>query len=581
MNLVAWTEETRKGCNQWADFFCVVAGDANPVSSLVGEKALEWGAFLKKNFAPLSQRKLLAVTDESVRAQVVRAIQGVLTLHKRLAAAAEAENPAEVSEVMLSIDSALQQLAEGLNRIIPSNVDESILDNLPDLPPNPDNQVTRPSPGRTAAEKEQDAAAKRQLREGSGSRRTRRPGSGSGVRPGSGSGVRPGSDSGVRPGSGSGVRPGSGSGVRTRPSSASGVRPSESQQSTVPPPRRSRSAGLAPTPPPRKASKSTGPSTLATPSPSAPQTSPSPPAGGFKRELTQEDQVIPLTQKKGESGLIRLPTDGDHLNPSEYDGSVEPKRTPAGSSSPLRPAALDPRVALLRTYVKRLDREVLGPEEDAALEQVLAILSGALSSSEETLARRFRFLDQQFAADEASLFSKPLLKDLRGLLSKMSNQATARLATACDQAQTDRLLFIIGDVEIRNSPDDLPAVGLALSSAGLRAGLLPSYLPRLRGPSAGFTFHVGTKKGATIIQPVPENRLEFGFIASATRLWLTAFHVLRLGSGGALNIEPTGDDLPAYFEARLTLPATDETYAVAQRFVLAETARFVDRIVCA
>jgi len=64
-------------------------------------------------------------------------------------------------------------------------------------------------------------------------------------------------------------------------------------------------------------------------------------------------------------------------------------------------------------------------------------------------------------------------------------------------------------------------------------------------------------------------------------MWLTAFHVLRLGSGGVLNIEPAGDDLPAYFEARLTLPATEETYAVAQRFVLAETARFVDRIVCA
>jgi hypothetical protein len=238
-------------------------------------------------------------------------------------------------------------------------------------------------------------------------------------------------------------------------------------------------------------------------------------------------------------------------------------------------------VALLRTYVKRLDREVLGPEEDAALEQVLATLSGALSSSEETLARRFRFLDQQFAADDASLFSKPLLEDLRGLLARMTELATARLAEACNQAQADRLLFMIGEVELRDTPDALPVVAAAKASAGLRYGLLPSYLPRLRGPSAGFTFHVGSKEGVTLVRPVPENRLELAFVAGATRVWLTAFHVLRLGTGGALNIEPAGDDIPAYFEARLTLPATDETYAVAQRFVLAETARFVDRIVSA
>ncbi len=556
MNLIAWTKETRKGCSKWAEFFCVVAGEANPVTSLVGPKALEWGAFLKKNFAPVTQRQLLAVTDESVRAQVVRSMQSVLELHKRLAAAAEAENPAEVSEVMLSIDAALQRLAIGLNRVSPSNVDEEILNNLPELPQNPDDQVTRPSPGRTAAEKERDAAAKRQLREGSGSRRTRRPGSGSGVRPGSSSGVRP------------------------RPGSASGARPHPSRQSTMPPPRRSRSAVPAPTPPPRKPVRSTGPVARTTPSPTPP-TGDAPPAGGFRRVHTQEDQVIPLTHKKGESGLIKLPNLEERQSTSEYDIGVAPDRKPGAPASPLRPAALDPRVALLRTYVKRLDREVLGPEEDAALEQVLAILSGALSSSPETLARRFRFLDQQFAADEASLFSKPLLKDLRGLLTKMTNLATARLATACDQAQTDRLLFLIGDVEIRDSPDDLPAVGLARASAGLRDGLLPSYLPRLRGPAAGFTFHVGTKEGAAIVRPVPENRLEFGFIAGATRMWLTAFHVLRLGSGGVLNIEPAGDDLPAYFEARLTLPATEETFAVAQRFVLAETARFVDRIVCA
>ncbi len=291
--------------------------------------------------------------------------------------------------------------------------------------------------------------------------------------------------------------------------------------------------------------------------------------------------MIPLTQKKGESGLIKLPTEDDGHPTAKYESSAEPQHKSGAPTSPLRPAALDPRVALLRTYVKRLDREVLGPEEDAALEQVLAILSGALSSSAETLARRFRFLDQQFAADEASLFSKPLLKDLRGLLAKTTNLAITRLTTACEQAQTDRLLFLIGDVEIRDSPDDLPVVGLARASAGLRGGLLPTYLPRLRGPSAGFTFHVGTRDGAAIVRPVPENRLEFGFIAGATRMWLTAFHVLRLGSGGVLNIEPAGDDLPAYFEARLTLPATEETYAVAQRFVLAETARFVDRIVCA
>lgn len=291
--------------------------------------------------------------------------------------------------------------------------------------------------------------------------------------------------------------------------------------------------------------------------------------------------MIPLTQKKGESGLIKLPVQGADRHRSDHESPVPAKRKPGAPSSPLRPAATDPRVALLRTYVKRLDREVLGPEEDAALEQVVAILSGALSSSEGTLARRFRFLDQQFAADDASLFSKPLLKDLRGLLAKVTELATARLAAACDQAQADRLLFLIGDVEIRDTPDDLPVVGLARATAGLRAGLLPTYLPRLRGPSAGFTFHVGTMDGASVVRPVPENRLEFGFIAGATRMWLTAFHVLRLGSGGVLNIEPEGDDLPAYFEARLTLPATEETYAVTQRFVLAETARFVDRIVSA
>jgi len=521
MNLVAWTEETREGCSKWAEFFSEVAGDANPVSSLVGEKALEWGAFLKKNFAPLAQRQLLAVTDESVRAQVVRAMQTVLSLHKRLAAAAEAENPAEVSEVMLSIDSALQQLEVGLKLISPSNVDEAILDNLPDLPKNPDHQVTRPSPGRTAAEKERDDEAKRQLRDGSGSRRTRRPGSGSGVRPGSGSGVRPGSGSGVRPGSGSGVRPGSGSGVRPgsdsgvrpdsssgvrpRPRSASGIRPSPARQSTLPPPRRSRSAEQAPTPPPRRNRQTTGP-VAQQPSPPDPPSSASLPAGGFKRVNTQEDQVIPLTQKKGESGLIKLPTEDDGHPTAKYESSAEPQHKSGAPTSPLRPAALDPRVALLRTYVKRLDREVLGPEEDAALEQVLAILSGALSSSAETLARRFRFLDQQFAADEASLFSKPLLKDLRGLLAKTTNLATARLTAACEQAQTDRLLFLIGDVEIRDSPDDLPVVGLARASAGLRGGLLPSYLPRLRGPSAGFTFHVGTQDGAAIVRPVPRAR---------------------------------------------------------------------------
>ncbi len=561
MTLVAWTKATRKGCSQWAEFFSVVAGDKNPVESLVGKKALEWGAFLKENFAPLSQRKLLAVTDESVRAQIVRAMQSVLELHKRLAASAEAKNPAEVSEVMLSIDSALQQLAIGLNRVGPSNVDEAILDNLPELPKNPDHQVTRPSPGRTAAEKEHDAEIKRQLREGSGSGKTRRPGSGSGV----------------RPGSGSGRRPGSGTGRRPRPGSSSGARPRPSRRAAAPPPRGHREASPKTTPPPRKPRQSSGPQEQATPAP--PKASP--PAGGFKRVNTQEDQVIPLTQKKGESGLIKLPK-GDEGRPTdEYDQPASAPRKARAPASPLRPAATDPRVALLRTYVKRLDREVLGPEEDAALEQVLAILSGALSSSEETLARRFRFLDQQFAADDASLFSKPLLKDLRGLLSKVTETATARLGEACNQAQTDRLLFIIGDVELRDTPDELPVVELARAAAGLRAGLLPSYLPRLRGPSAGFTFNVGTRQGASVVRPVPENRLEFGFIAGATRLWLTAFHVLRLGSGGSLNIEPTGDDIPAYFEARLTLPATDETHAVAQRFVLAETARFVDRIVSA
>jgi len=580
MTLVAWTKVTRKGCSQWAEFFCVVAGEANPVASLVGKKALEWGAFLKENFAPMAQRQLLAVTDESVRAQVVRSMQSVLELHKRLAAAAEAENPAEVSEVMLSIDAALQRLAIGLNRVGPSNVDEAILDDLPDLPTSPDEQITRRSPGRTTAEKKRDSEAKRQLREGSGSKRTRRPGSGSGARPGSESGLRPGSGSGVRPGSGSGVRPGSGSGRHPKPGSASGARPRPSRQSSGSSRRRPQSAGLATTPPPRKPRQTTGPGTPSTPIPGSASAT-SPPADGFKRVHTQEDQVIPLTQKKGESGLIKLTGQAKSRNADDHESPAQAKRKPGAPASPLRPAATDPRVALLRTYVKRLDREVLGPEEDAALEQVLAILSGALSSSEETLARRFRFLDQQFAADDASLFSKPLLKDLRGLLAKVTDQAIARLAEACNQAQTDRLLFIIGDMELRDSPDDLPVVDLARASAGLRAGLLPSYLPRLRGPSAGFTFHVGTKDGATVVRPVPENRLEFAFIAGATRMWLTAFHVLRLGSGGVLNIEPTGDDIPAYFEARLTLPATDETYAVAQRFVLAETARFVDRIVSA
>jgi len=563
MSLVAWTKATRKECSHWAEFFSVVAGEADPVATLVGKKALEWGAFLKENFAPVSQRQLLAVTDETVRAQIVRAMQSVLELHKRLAAAAEADNPAEVSEVMLSIDSSLAQLAIGLNRVSPSNVDETILDNLPELPENPDHQVTRPSPGRTAAEKSRDDEAKRQLREGSGSKRTHRPGSGSGA----------------RPGSGSGARPGSGSGRRPRPGSSSGARPRPDRPGAIPGQRQAHPPDPALTPPPRRPRQSTGPG--ATPSPPGPAPSASQPAGGFLRVNTSEDQVFPLTQKKGESGLIQLRRGDDSRPTDEFKPSPPAKHKPGTPAGPLRPAATDPRVALLRTYVKRLDREVLGPEEDAALEQVLAVLSGALSLSEETLARRFRFLDQQFAADDASLFSKPLLKDLRGLLGKLTEQATVRLATACRQAQTDRLLFIIGDVELRDSPDDLPVVGLARASAGLRAALLPSYLPRLRGPSSGFTFHVGTKNGVAVVRPVPENRLEFGFIAGATRMWLTAFHVLRLGSTGVLNIEPEGDDLPAYFEARLTLPATEETYAVAQRFVLAETARFVDRIVSA
>ena len=265
----------------------------------------------------------------------------------------------------------------------------------------------------------------------------------------------------------------------------------------------------------------------------------------------------------------------------QTEQSPPPRQSRQHGAGPLRPAATDPRVALLRTYVKRLDREVLGPEEDAALEQVLAILSGALSSSEETLARRFRFLDQQFAADEAALFSKPLMTDLQRLLTAVAKKATNRLATACEQAQADRLLFIIGELEIKDSPRELPVVQLATASEGLRQGLLPGYLTRLRGPSAGFTFHVGTKDGASLVRRVPENRLEFAFVAGPTRMYLTAFHVLRLGDRGVLNIEPEGDDIPAYFEARLTLPASDETFAVAQRFVLAETARFVDRIVSA
>jgi hypothetical protein len=92
---------------------------------------------------------------------------------------------------------------------------------------------------------------------------------------------------------------------------------------------------------------------------------------------------------------------------------------------------------------------------------------------------------------------------------------------------------------------------------------------------------VGSREGAALVRRIPENRLELGLIAGPTRLWLTALHVLRTGERGALNIEPGGDDSPAYFEARLTLPATEETFKVTQRFVLAETARFVDRLATA
>lgn len=360
-------------------------------------------------------------------------------------------------------------------------------------------------------------------------------------------------------------------------------------------------------PPPRRGLRDT-------PAPSKPA------SPRFKPVRTSEDPVIPLTHKKGDSQLIRLPqralvSHGDdaplgaesspphgtrHQGPGEEipgePGSAtsgEPLHAsgpttdqhhasgPRSRRGPLRPAATDPRYALLRTYVKRLDREVLGPEEDSALEQVLAILGGALTSDEDTLARRFRYLDQQYAADDEALFSEPLMRDLTGLLGGLTDRAVERLRHACSMAQGDRLIFVVGDVEIRPTPAELPVVALAQSPAGLRDALLPTYLPRLRGPSASFTFGVGTLEGAALVRRVPENRLDFGFIAGPTRLWLTALHVLRSGASGALNIEPGGDDLPAYFEARLTLPATEETYKVAQRFVLAETARFVDRIATA
>ena len=329
---------------------------------------------------------------------------------------------------------------------------------------------------------------------------------------------------------------------------------------------------------------------------------------------TAEDAVIPLTQKKGDSTLAPLPTDERHgaASGSEPGSGSRPSTQPqegapanreasgAGSADrsvpgpaasnraeaspargPLRPAATDPRVALLRTYVKRLDREVLGAEEDSALEQVVAILGGALASDEDTLSRRLRYLDQQYAADDASLFSEPLMRDLTSLLKGLTERALRRLRHACELAQGDRLLFVVGDVNAASTPEWLPVVALATTPHGLREGLLPTYLPRLRGPSAGFTFNVGTRQGAALVRRLPENRLEFGFIAGPTRLWLTALHVHRNGLSGALNIEPGGDDQPAYFEARLTLPATEETYKVAGRFVLAETARFVDRVATA
>jgi hypothetical protein len=312
-----------------------------------------------------------------------------------------------------------------------------------------------------------------------------------------------------------------------------------------------------------------------TPAPAAPAVTPPP---RFKPVRTAEDPVIELTQKKGDSALIKLPLDEAPVETAR-PAETTPVRPPARSAGPLRPSETDSRVALLKTYVRRLDREVLGPEEEAALAQVVAILSGALSSDEDTLARRLRYLDQQFAADDASLFSRPVLDDLRALLGTLAAEAAERLRHACDQAQADQLLFVVDPPEVWDTPAALAVVKLATNPQGLRSGLLPSYLPRLRGPAVGFTFHAGVREGATLVRRVPENRLEIGFIAGPSRLWLTALHVLRSGAG--LSIEQGGEDVPAYFEARLALPATEETHAVTQRFVLAEVARFVDRVAVA
>ncbi len=538
MSVAEWIKATRSSCSQWAEFFSVVAGEADPLEAIDQQKADEWTAFVTEHLGAPGQQKLFAVLDEPLRNQIGRTMQSVVSLHQRLAQASASGEGSEVSQLMLTIDSSLQRLAIALNRIRPADINENA--SLPSLA---DARVPEPEAPEEVTPPERPRP---HLQEGSGS------------------GSGPKADSGRRP---------------------------------VPPPRKHRATRPpVSTPTPAGSSRpATTPVPTATPRPSAPERPTRSKAGTgdtWKPVTTSEDPVIPLTQKKGASQLTELPHEQDAPPeppppPTPTEGSAagsRPKGRPTARGTgkgPLRPAATDPRMALLQTYVKRLDREVLGPEEDAALEQVLAILSGALSSDEETLGRRFRFLDQQYAADDEALFSAPLLRDLKKLLDGLTERAVARLQHAAELAQGDRLLFLTGDVEIHDTAAPLPVVQLASISEGLRPDLLPSYLPRLRGPSAGFTFNVGTREGAALVRRVAENRLEFGFIAGPTRLWLTALHVVRSGERGALNIEPGGDNTPAYFEARLTLPANEETYQVAQRFVLAETARFVDRLVTA
>jgi hypothetical protein len=640
-SVTEWMRATRKECTRWAEFFSVVAGEVDPLAAMDQAKADAWRAFVMENLAAPGQQRMFALQEEALRNQIGRSMQAVVALHQRLAQAAESDESSEVSQVMLSIDASLQRLAIAMNRIRAEDVDEhASLPTLTDEG-EPTTEAASPDGGaRAPREARSTPPPRRRARAGSGSGPRERAGSGSGPRGRAGAGSGPRGRAGS--GSGPRERAGAGSGPRGRAGSGSGSGPREraareaEEQITPPerpPPHLQSSAadgpragaGAAAGPPPRKSGSRQDPQGR-TPHPAAPPPPPDAAAGDgakeapqrWKPSTTTEDPVIPLTQRKGGSApkgkpgptapvdaaagpgaspqTPSLAEEGDaavagpdarptptppakaaERATSGSDKGPSPRRRGSGKG-PLRPAATDPRVALLRTYVKRLDREVLGPEEDAALEQVLAILGGALSADEQTLGRRFRYLDQQYAADDASLFSAPLLRDLQRLLKGLSERALQRLEAAAELSQGDRLLFHVSEVEISETPESLPVVQLASSPEGLRPDLLPSYLPRLRGPSAGFTFQVGSREDALLVRRVPENRLELGFIAGPTRLWLTALHVLRTGQRGALNIEPAGDDSPAYFEARLTLPASEETFKVTERFVLAETARFVDRL---